>query len=103
MKHKKMMFQDPYIEDTVMALIQSPEWIADDNGWYLDGFNRDINVHHHHIGIEKTREGKVYKVFFEYGPCGEAVDWYNVEGLKKAKEKAIEDAIRKACNDEIKL
>ncbi len=78
-------------------------WQKDTDGsWYITAFHRDTNVHHHHIGIEKTHKAKVYKVYIESGKYGEELWSKDCNGLANAKNVAINTAIELACYGELK-
>lgn len=73
------------IAETCVHIFTEAEWHKHDSAkeWWLGAFDRDTNVCSNHIGIESLSDRR-YKVYAEYGPCGEGHKEIVVVGLKNA-------------------
>ncbi len=80
----------------------NPEWNKVDDGRYiLNEFDGNFNVYHNNIELTKG-SGRNYTVEINYAELGEAcITFKNIDSLKAAKDLAIREAMKLACNGEL--
>lgn len=86
----------------VMKVLMNPVWNKVDDGRYIVGeFDGNFNVYSNHIEVSRV-SGRNYAVIIDHSALGESrVEHKRVDGLKAAKDLAIEEAMKLACKGDL--